>query len=383
MATMNPFNNQVIDANVTFNGGSMNIGSDGTDNAINVGTAANAGRAIVIGNGTGTSSIAVNCGTGGASFGTTANAHTTTVGSTNGASATTVQSGSGALNVTSTNGTLTMNSGTGTVNISTDVAATTVNIASGAAVKSLTLGSSDTTSQTAIQSGTNGLNINSNNGNMVINSGTGTLGISTDASAATVNVATGTAAKVVQLGSTNGASSLALRYGTADFTLASATGTTMSVLDSGEMTMPLQPAFLATHTADQLNITGNNTTATLNYTTEIFDQNADYDGTNTFTAPITGRYFFYASCLMADLTAAVNQGALGIVTSNRNYTFGQAGWGSALDLSNQYQAQGGDLTDMDAGDTCHITIRVNGIGADTADAASAVNQTVFSGFLEC
>jgi hypothetical protein len=177
MATQNPFNNQVLDANVIFNGGTMNIGSDATDNAINVGTNANAGRTVTVGNAVAASTTNVNCGTGGANFGTSANAHTTTVGSTNGASATTVQSGSGALNVTATGGALT------------------------------------------------------------INSGVGALSISNDASATTVNIASGGAAKVVQLGSTNGASSLALKCGTIGFTLASASGNIISATSLGVITL--------------------------------------------------------------------------------------------------------------------------------------------------
>ena len=79
--TINAFNNQVITANVTFNGGTMNIGSDATDNAINIGTAASAGRTTSIGNTTGTSTLAEKCGTGGytlaSATGTLINAHST------------------------------------------------------------------------------------------------------------------------------------------------------------------------------------------------------------------------------------------------------------------------------------------------------------------
>lgn len=44
MPTINPWGNQVLAAGVTFNGGTMAIGTDATDNAINIGTVANAGR---------------------------------------------------------------------------------------------------------------------------------------------------------------------------------------------------------------------------------------------------------------------------------------------------------------------------------------------------
>jgi hypothetical protein len=207
--------------------------------------------------------------------------------------------------------------------------------------------------------------------------------ISTAAAAGTINIATGAGAKVVTLGSTSGASSLALKIGTADFSIASATGTVMNILDTGEMTMPLQPAFLATHSAAQNNVTGNNTTVTVNFTTEVFDQNSDYDGTNAFTAPVTGRFQFNVAVFVSELAAGANQGEIAIVTSNRTYNFGDAAWGPNRDLGNQYAVNGSILADMDAGDTCHITLRVNGIGADTADIPAAVNSTFFSGNLVC
>lgn len=65
MATNNAWNNKVLAANVIFNGGTVNVGSDATDNDINIGTAASAGRAVTIGSTTGTSSLDLRCGTSG------------------------------------------------------------------------------------------------------------------------------------------------------------------------------------------------------------------------------------------------------------------------------------------------------------------------------
>ena len=77
MATKNAWNEQVTDANVTFTGGTMSIGTDATDNAINIATSANAGRACSLGNTTGTSSLSLSAGTGGVSITTAANADIT------------------------------------------------------------------------------------------------------------------------------------------------------------------------------------------------------------------------------------------------------------------------------------------------------------------
>lgn len=52
-------------AGITANGGTVSLGTDSTDNAINIGTAASSGRTVTIGNSTGTSSTVIDYGTGG------------------------------------------------------------------------------------------------------------------------------------------------------------------------------------------------------------------------------------------------------------------------------------------------------------------------------
>lgn len=165
--------------------------------------------------------------------------------------AVTIAAGS-ASSFTTANQSLTFNSGTGSLSISNDASANSVFIAAGSAAKSLTLGSTNTTSSTAIRSGSGGVNINVSNNqptnintgtstgavsignasggaltvasgaastvtianqNLTINAGTGTLSLSDDASSNTVNVATGAAAKALNLGSTNTTSATNVQSG--------------------------------------------------------------------------------------------------------------------------------------------------------------------------
>lgn len=208
--------------------------------------------------------------------------------------------------------------------------------------------------------------------------------ISTAATAGTVNIATGAAAKTVTLGSTSGASSLALKTGTGDFSIASATGTVMNILNTGEVTKPLQPMFLAYSNATQSNVTGDGTYVTIAMNTEIKDQNADFNtGTYTFTAPCTGSFLFSASVHHQGIAAGMTGGYLLFVTSNRTY-FAQTcnpvnlAYGSALTLSAAVQA------DMDAGDTCYVQTFISG-GAKTVGIYGAANgeYTNFAGHLIC
>jgi hypothetical protein len=324
MATINDWNDSVLAANVTFNGGTMSIGTDATDNAITIGTAASAGRTVTIGNGTGTSTMVLDCGTGGITVGTTANAHASTFGSVTSTSATTIQSGSGTISITATNGAITANSGTGTISVGTD------------------------------------------------------------ATAATYNFATGAGNKLVTLGTTNGASSLALKTGTADFSLASATGTIMSALDTGEITYPLQSAFMGYLDSNDANVTGNGTAFTLgsgNAFTEVFDQNSDFNTNGTFTAPVTGKYYFAANAWLNGCTIASGL-VVTLIASNGSYSsrlFRPAG-------ASQFVRSISILVDMDSADTATVTVTATGEAGNTDDILGAGGGNLtnyFSGYLAC
>ncbi len=171
------------------------------------------------------------------------------------------------------------------------------------------------------------------------------------------------------------------------FVIAASTalGTTnvMSVATSGEINYPLQPAFLATHTVAQDNSTGAGTSVTVNFTTEVFDQNSDYDGTNLFTAPVTGRYCFSASARVSGLTVAMTAGQLTITTSNRGFTSNVYNYGAVASAAGVTVFSVNIIVDMDAADTCDVTQLVSNGAGDTADLPSSAGGTYFSGYLIC
>lgn len=275
-----------------------------------------------------------------------------------------------------------LNAGTNGVAISTDASAATVNISTGGAVKTSTFGSTNSTSTTTVQSGSGALNITSTNGAQTHNSGTGAMGISTDASATTVNIATGAAAKTVSLGSTNSTSSLALKFGTSDFSMASATGNIMVALDTGEITYPLQPAFFAYAASSQTNVTGDGTLYTCTFTTEVFDQNSDFDGTSTFTAPVTGKYFFNSVVYLGDLVVA-NTARLTIVTTGGT---AQPYYEKAVAQDTGFLGMNGNFFfSMTAGDTCVVKVFSNGGTkiVDVVGAAAPPFYSTFGGYLVC
>lgn len=338
-----------------------------------IGATSNSGT-IAIGN-TSSGAVSIDCGTAGITVGTTANAHATTVGSTNSTSATTVQSGSGALNVTATNGALTINSGTGNLSISTDASATTVAIATGGAVKGVTLGSTNSTSATTVQSGSGALNVTSTNGALTINSGTGALGISTDASATTVSIATGGAVKGVTLGSTNTTSSTAIKSGSGNIAFNSG----LTIDSSGRYTTTVQPLFLAYKSSSSTNVTGDNTVYTIIFNTAIKNQGSSYNtGTGTFTAPVTGTYFLCAAANLSGVSASYNQVFI-IFNATSRAVQGTDQNGGTATVANALQMMVHTYLDMTAGDTCIVQVQAGNSTKTVGVVGSANLVTFFGG----
>jgi hypothetical protein len=159
-----------------------------------------------------------------------------------------------------------------------------------------------------------------------------------------------------------------------------ALGTTniMSALTTGEINYPLLPAFLATLSAPVNNQTGDGTSYTVVYNTEIFDQGGD-SVSGTFTAPVTGRYQLMCNGDVSGITTGMTAGTWTITTSNRAYRFGLMRWGVVMTATNTCTVGGGTLSDMDAADTATVILQLSN-GTKVADIATA---NYFSGYLAC
>ena len=136
------------------------------------------------------------------------------------------------------------------------------------------------------------------------------------------------------------------------------------------------------HSAGESNVTGNGTTASLNWNTEIFDIGSDFNvggSPDAFTAPETGKYLL---CVWIQFNAIVvnsaTYGDIWIVTSNRTYTHEinrsalTSGW------DNQHIMTMTVVADMDTNDTAYVNGRIAGCGSDSIDISS---NSVFSGAL--
>lgn len=156
--------------------------------------------------------------------------------------------------------------------------------------------------------------------------------------------------------------------------LAVGTNNVVRISDAGEINQPLQPSFLVDATG-ATDVTGDATAYTVDFDTEIFDQGGDFNSTtNTFTAPIGGRYFFCASAEVGQVAAAHTTGRLRIITSNRNYDH-------YIDdiLTAFYDFNVCSFADMDVNDTATVTVTISG-STKTVDLIAGAS-TKFSGSL--
>lgn len=155
------------------------------------------------------------------------------------------------------------------------------------------------------------------------------------------------------------------------------------VTANGEITRPLQPAFLVADST-VTNVTGDGTDYTVVWSTgtEFFDQNNDFDGTSTFTAPVTGKYMFTADLYLAEISAAHTTGYITLSTSNRDYVVGYINPGASRTSGNAISLGFSILADMDSADTAVVKVMVSG-GTKVVDFNGYNRNDFFSGYLAC
>jgi hypothetical protein len=152
--------------------------------------------------------------------------------------------------------------------------------------------------------------------------------------------------------------------------------TVMYIDNSGNVPIPTQPAFQVRKSGYQSDIGGSHETVT--WDTEVFDIGSNF-ASNTFTAPVTGKYQFNVTARLQGVDSAASYLQLQFITSNRQYE------AFILDPSefngdlNYFTFVGGMLADMDASDTCVIQIQINSGAAQTDIVGTTAN--VFSGCL--
>jgi len=136
----------------------------------------------------------------------------------------------------------------------------------------------------------------------------------------------------------------------------SALGTTthMAFTEDGEVTKPLQPCVYVHKSSDQTNIAVD-ADVTVTWQTEVFDIGANF-ASNTFTAPVTGKYLVNYSLRLDDVDSASTYYYVGLIFSNRAVYPLWAPTSFSGDVT-YWNPAGSIVADMDASDTFSLVIR--------------------------
>jgi len=159
------------------------------------------------------------------------------------------------------------------------------------------------------------------------------------------------------------------------------TGTTSSVSEamritsSGEITKPLQPAFNVHPASEQSNVAINQN-VTVVFGTERFDVGSNFSS-NTFTAPVTGKYLLTTNLYLDDFDASADYFQTEIHTSN--YTYKVISESSSNDHDTYNFSSLSVVADMDANDTAIVRV-FQGSGAAQVDIEIGSS---FTGALIC
>jgi len=203
-------------ATITTGATALNLASDASTGAVNIGTGAGA-RTITVGNVTGATAVAVNTGTG---------------------SFTVTSTGTGDIILNSADtvlidsaGVLELNSSAGVIGIGNDAVAQAINIGTGAAARTITLGNSSGATSLVLNSGTGAINIGTNAiaHTVSIGNSTGATSLVLDSGTGAINIGTNGIAHVITIGNLIGATGVAMNVGTGNFVVDGVAGSLYNI----------------------------------------------------------------------------------------------------------------------------------------------------------
>jgi len=160
-------------------------------------------------------------------------------------------------------------------------------------------------------------------------------------------------------------------------------GTTYLKLQEDGVTKPITPAFLAYNSGTDTNISNDAASpTTVEFNTEVFDIRSNYNNsTDTFTAPLTGKYLLGFHLRVQSLDSAAARYYSYIITSNRNYLVDIQSLNQMAGDLNYWTFSGTVLADMDANDTAYVRIHQDGGTAQADIYGTSSPQTRFYGYL--
>jgi len=123
----------------------------------------------------------------------------------------------------------------------------------------------------------------------------------------------------------------------------------MTIDNTGAVSTPLQPSVLAYNSASDSDVSGDGTIVTVDFNTELYDQNADF-ASDVFTAPVTGRYLVAGHMAVVGIGDCVANLDLEIDETDRDYHTVQNGMLTRGRMSFPHS----QIIPMDAGNTVRL-----------------------------
>ena len=131
----------------------------------------------------------------------------------------------------------------------------------------------------------------------------------------------------------------------------------------------------------QAAVTGDSTVATIVYDTTVYDTTSSFNTTtNTFTAPLTGKYQLSGAIQLTNIDVINTAGYIYIVSTALTYYPWHANpsiYAAGNGLSLNYNA----LIPLTAGDTLSIAIRIDGNAVLNVGYQNSQAYTWFSGYM--
>lgn len=159
------------------------------------------------------------------------------------------------------------------------------------------------------------------------------------------------------------------------------TSETYRYSELGRYNAAQQPRFSAYLNTAAVDVTGDGTNVILGTgtaaLTELYDVGSNFNTNGTFTAPVTGLYHFNFG-ILAQEVAAANSLTLQLITTGRNYTYGNFGSGATGNMPLWASRH----VQMTAGDTAQVQVNVAG-GTKIINIYGGANdpRTFFEGML--
>jgi len=160
-------------------------------------------------------------------------------------------------------------------------------------------------------------------------------------------------------------------------------GNITSTGNLGNQLNTTRSAFLVSRSSTVTDVTGDGTDYTIAWNNEVFDQNNDF-ASNTFTAPISGRYLFTLTVFIQGLLVG-HTSAQVYITANNQFLYISDVNPFAASVSGNLVINGSGIFNMTAGDTAtaHVVVSGSTKVVDVQGSALTSGPSQWGGYLLC